>query len=82
MSNDKKDLARRKKIEGACNLKTNILQRAMDLLHEMELEHQRGQQWVHLDEANAWAVQALKKLGMIRVIEIDGTHRGQIQGAH
>ena len=71
----------RKKIENACNLKSNVLEKAMELLHEMELEHQRGQQWAHLDDANAWAVGALVKLEMITAITIDGAHRGQIKGA-
>jgi hypothetical protein len=80
-SHDKQIQAIRDDIESACTVKVNILTRAMELLHEMELEHQRGQQWVHLDSANAWAVHALVKLEMITRIEIDGTHRGQIAGA-
>lgn len=71
----------RKRIDGAWDLKNVILTKARDLLVHMELQHQRGEDWVHLDEAPAAAVNVLKKLGMIRVIKIDGHHRGQIKGA-
>ncbi|MCK5224230.1 hypothetical protein KAR04_05640 [Candidatus Calescamantes bacterium] len=76
-----RSMKQRQRISGAWDLKQAILTKAHDLLTEMELEHQRGEDWVHLDEAPAAAVNVLKNLDMITVIKIDGCHRGQIKGA-
>lgn len=71
----------RKRIEKACMTTDKMLGHARDVLMEMELEHQRGEDWVELDTMNAWGVKLLKKMGAIHLIKIDGTHRGQINGA-
>ncbi len=76
-----RSMKQRQRISGAWDLKQAILTKAHDLLTEMELEHQRGEDWVHLDQEPAAAINVLKNLGMITVIKIDGRHRGQIRGA-
>lgn len=71
----------RQRIADQCDLKDNILVAAQNALQEIELEHQRGEDWVHVDAYSATAIGCLTRLKMIIVITVDGHNRAQIRGA-
>lgn len=71
----------RKSIERVCAHARGRLEATAELLHLIELGHQRGQDWVPLAEAPWHAVEALKKLKVLKVIKFDGDYFGQLEGA-